>query len=309
MAAIALRSEERIGLVVALVFHVGVLALLLWRPPMAEVVTPPDRIEVTLSDDIAPKSTSPEPMSDARPDVAPELGEPAPPEPEAAQPAAVEAPPPRPVAKPEPRPVAAPKPVAKPVARPSPQPKPAARPAAKPQAKPAPRDVAKPSNRSAARPSASAASKPATQTSAKPAQNVGGSRIGNDFLEGVRGGQATGASRSPPAQAAGPAVQSSLLGAISREIKPFWQGKVPEGADAEKLVTILRWNLNRDGTLAGRPQLVRQEGITDANRPQAARHAEQAIRAVELAAPFELPEEYYDTWKRVTIKFDKRLSQ
>jgi len=104
-------------------------------------------------------------------------------------------------------------------------------------------------------------------------------------------------------------VQSSLLGAISRAIRPHWQGKVPEGADSEKLVTILRWSLNRDGSLAGTPTVVRQEGITDANRPQAARHAEQAIRAVQLAAPFDLPAEYYDTWKRVTIKFDKRLSQ
>jgi hypothetical protein len=102
---------------------------------------------------------------------------------------------------------------------------------------------------------------------------------------------------------------SSLLGAISREIKPHWQGKAPEGADAELLVTVLRWNLNRDGTLAGTPTVVRQEGITDTNRPQAPRHAEQAIRAVQLAAPFDLPDQYYDTWKRVTIRFDKRLSQ
>ena len=66
----------------------------------------------------------------------------------------------------------------------------------------------------------------------------------------------------------------------------------------------------RDGSLAGSPRVVRQEGITEANRPQAARHAEQAIRAVELAAPFDLPDQYYDAWKRVTsFRFDKRLSQ
>lgn len=308
MAAIALRGEERIGLAVAVVVHVGLLALLLWRPPMGEVVTPPDRIEVTISEDVAPKSTSPEPMSDARPDVAPELGEPAPPEPEAAPTAPkVEALPPepravpRPVPKPAPRAVAAPRPVAKPVPRPVAKPRPQQREASKPAARP----PAKP----AAKPAAKAAAKAGSQPAARPAQKTGGSRIGNDFLEGVRGGQAAGTSRNPPAQVAGPAVQSSLLGAISREIKPHWQGKVPEGADSEKLVTILRWSLNRDGTLSGRPQLVRQEGITDANRPQAARHVEQAIRAVELAAPFDLPEEYYDTWKRVTIKFDKRLSQ
>lgn len=122
------------------------------------------------------------------------------------------------------------------------------------------------------------------------------------------GAQASGQSRNPPAQAIGPAVRSSLAGAISRQLKPKWAA--PQGADAELLVTILSWNLNRDGTLAGRPTVVRQEGITDANRPQANRHAEQAIRAVQLAAPFDLPEEYYDAWKRVaSFRFDRKLSQ
>lgn len=114
--------------------------------------------------------------------------------------------------------------------------------------------------------------------------------------------------RSPPAQAIGPAVQSALAGSISRQLKPHWAA--PQGADADKLVTILSWSLNRDGSLAGPPQVVRQEGITDANRPQAARHAEQAIRAVQLAAPFNLPPEYYDAWNRVaSFRFDRKLSQ
>lgn len=85
---------------------------------------------------------------------------------------------------------------------------------------------------------------------------------------------------------------------------------MPQGADAELLVTILAWSLNRDGSLSGTPQVVRQEGITDTNRPQASRHAEQAIRAVQLAAPFNLPPEYYDAWKRVGLfRFDRKLSQ
>jgi hypothetical protein len=103
-------------------------------------------------------------------------------------------------------------------------------------------------------------------------------------------------------------VRSSLAGAISRQLKPKWAA--PQGVDADKLVTILSWSLNRDGTLAGRPTVVRQDGITDSNRPQAERHAEQAIRAVQLAAPFDLPEEYYDAWKRVaSFRFDRKLSQ
>jgi hypothetical protein len=84
----------------------------------------------------------------------------------------------------------------------------------------------------------------------------------------------------------------------------------PQGAEAELLVTILSWDLNPDGSLAGNPRLVRQEGITDANRAQAARHVEQAIRAVRLAAPFNLPDELYPAWKRViAFRFDRKLSQ
>ena len=67
---------------------------------------------------------------------------------------------------------------------------------------------------------------------------------------------------------------------------------------------------NPDGTLAGSPRVVRQEGITEANRPQAQRHAEQAVRAVRLAAPFNLPSEFYPAWKRIAeFRFDRRLSQ
>jgi hypothetical protein len=52
----------------------------------------------------------------------------------------------------------------------------------------------------------------------------------------------------------------------------------------------------------------RQEGITASNRPQAQLHAERAIRAVQLAAPFDLPEEYYDVWKSPrNVKFDRNL--
>jgi uncharacterized protein YbjT (DUF2867 family) len=73
---------------------------------------------------------------------------------------------------------------------------------------------------------------------------------------------------------------------------------------------VLAWDLNRDGSLAGTPRVVRQEGVNDVNRAQAPRHAEQAIRAVRLAAPFVLPADLYDGWKRVSdFRFDKRLSQ
>jgi len=335
------RREEGYGLALAIAAHIGLVAFLLWRPPGDALVPPPERMTVTISEDVSLTSTSPEPNSDAAPDFAPQAGEaqpapesesgseaepepaPAPPQPKAApepepEPRPVARPEPRPVPKPRPRPVArpeprpAPRPAPKPTARPQPRPSPAARPAPKASPKAVPKAIPKAvpkAGPNAAPKVAPKAAPKAGQTATQPSrQPAGGSRIGDDFLKGVAGAQGTTRSAAPPAAAAGPAVQASLASAISRQLKPRWAA--PQGADAEKLVTILSWNLNADGTLAGTPRVVRQEGITDANRPQAPRHAEQAIRAVQLAAPFDLPEQHYDSWKRVaSFRFDRRLSQ
>jgi hypothetical protein len=280
----ALAGEERIGLGLAIAAHAALLAGIVWHPPMAAPAPTPERIAVTISDDVGLTSTSPEPNAAAAPDVAPVRGEQA-----AAEPAMMEQPKPVPqLAPPRPLPQAMPSP--KPVAAPAPRARP--QPVAAPRLQPQPDIIAELARRA-----------PAQRMIPRPA---GGSRIGNDFLRGVAGAQANGASQNQPAAAIGPSVQSSLAGAISRQLKPHWA--VPQGADADKLVTVLAWSLNRDGTLAGPPRVVRQDGVNDANRAQAALHAEQAIRAVQLAAPFNLPAEYYDGWKRVAaFRFDRRL--
>lgn len=270
MAAANLRSEERIGLVIALAAHVALVAVLVLRPPAPAPFPLPERMTVTLSDDAGLTSTSPEPEAQPAPDVAPVLGE----------------------APPPPAPVIAPEPIVRPLPI--------------PRVAPAPTRAL---TKQAAKPSV-----PARQTTApttpqrRPAASAGGSRVGSDFLKGVSGARTNGAATNPPAAAIGPQVRSALAGAISRQLKPKWTA--PQGVDAEKLVTILAWSLNRDGTLSGSPRVVRQDGINDANRAQAQRHAEQAVRAVQLAAPFTLPPEYYDAWKRVAdFRFDRRLSQ
>jgi hypothetical protein len=354
-------SDERIGLAVAAGLHALLLAWLAWKPVSVALPAPPERMTVTLTQSVGLTSTSPDPAAEAAPDIAPQLGEPAPPvttEPKAipdiaaksahksvpepalakpspifkvepnpklqplpkptASPAAKPAPAPRVAPQPAPRPATpapmAPAPRATPVPGPKPVPTPAPRPAPAPTVRPAPAPAPAP-----ARPAAPASrigndflkGVPAPRSgnqAVRPTATPGGSRLGEDFLKGVSGAQNSGSVATPPAAAIGPAVQSALAGSISRQLKPHWT--VPQGADAEKLVTILSWSLNRDGSLAGAPQVVRQEGVTDANRAQAARHVEQAIRAVQLAAPFNLPAEYYDAWKRVaSFRFDRKLSQ
>lgn len=318
-----LSRQEGLGLGLAVAAHVALLAVLSIAPPGKTIKPPPERMEVTFSQEIAQQSTSPDPMAEAVPDIAPELGEPQPPEPQAEpQPQPKPEPKPEPRSEPKPAPKPEPKPEPKPVPRPEPKPVP------KPEPKPVPRpEPVKPAPKPSPAPSASApARKPATPVakpsatataSAKPADDAarrrpdapaGASRIGADFLKGIPGATKPGTATSAPAATMGPEVKASLASAISRQIKPHWAA--PQGVDADKLVTILAWDLNPDGTLAGRPRVVDQEGITPANEAQARRHAEQAIRAVQLAAPFDLPEMYYSGWKRVAaFRFDRKLSQ
>lgn len=284
MAVTALRRDEGLALVVALAAHAGLVTLLVMQPA-AMPLPPPERITVTLSEDVGLTSTSPS-TAPAAAQEAPELGEQTSP------------PPPAPAAQPEPQPAAKPMPRATVAAPPKPAPVPSAAPARTPPPKAVPAK-APPAKASAPTPQAPPAKAPT---------RPGASRIGDDFLKGTPGGTAKAPAGPPPAATIGPAVRSALSGAISRQLKPKWVA--PQGAEAELLVTILTWDLNADGSLAGKPTVVRQEGITDANRAQAARHAEQAIRAVRLAAPFNLPEEYYPAWKRVTaFRFDRKLSQ
>ena len=287
MAVLGLRRDEKIGLVVAVALHAAVLGALFLDPHSDEVVRPPERIEVTISDDYGLTSTAPNPRSEAAADVAPTIGEAAPPP----------APAPIPETRPSPLP---PEPKPRPVesARPAPQPKPK---------KETPREKAPSRKKSAIDQIVSSPSKSSANTSSKPAKQAGGSRIGADFLEGVSGAKSTQGKGTPAAQV-GPQVRSALSSAITRQLKPHWQA--PQGPQAEELVTYLAFDLNQDGSLNGRPKVLRQSGITDVNRNQASRHAEQAVRAVQLAAPFNLPAEYYDAWKHVSsFKFDKRLSQ
>lgn len=286
-----LRREELAGLALALSAHAALVVWLALKPPAPAPLPVPERMTVTFSDDVGLTSTSPEPAAQAAPAIAPVISENPVPEP-------APAPEVQPQPQPQPQPLPKPQPrVVPPVPQPAPRPVP--KPAARTQPAPAPATAA---SRAAPSP------KPPARQPARPAGG-GGSRIGSDFLKGVPGGQTPGAkATTPPAQAIGPAVRSALAGAIARQLKPKWAA--PQGADADQLVTVLSWDLNPDGTLAGSPRVVSQQGITDANRAQAERHAEQAVRAVRLAAPFDLPDELYPAWKHVSsFRFDRKLSQ
>lgn len=271
MGAVAsLTSEDRIGLGIAAAAHVALLvALVLHDQPVPPPLPMPDQITVSLTDEVSLQSTAPDPAAAPQAAIAPVLS-----------------PDPAPQPLPDPAP---------PVPVRDPPPRPAER-------APAPR--ASPAARASPRPTATQRARPEPQPS-RPVERSGGSRIGADFLEGSSSGERI-ESRGTPAAAFGPAEQASLAQAINRQLKPHWSA--PQGVDAELLVTVLSWELNEDGSLRGTPRVVSQSGISESNRPQAQLHAERAIRAVQLAAPFDLPPQFYDQWKRVrSWRFDRKL--
>ena len=270
MAAIRIRQEDMAGVILAVLAHAGLIGWLALAPRPAPP-PPVERVTVTLDAPVAAEAGSPS-QEQAKTAIAPVL-----------------APEPAPAPLPVPAPAPAPAKAVAPAPRPAP-------PQAKAQPKPQP---------------------PAKQATGgrvgdnflkdlrPPPKQAGGSRIGDKFLDGVSASVDRGKATTPPGPALTPQVRASLAMALSRELKPHWQS--PNGLEVEKLATTIEWDLNPDGTLAGPPRFVLQTGVTPANRPQADRHKEQAIRAVRLAAPFALPPQFYAGWQHVRFTFDRKL--
>lgn len=264
--------SERIGLGVSASGHallIAALALGLLHWSAPRKMPPPS-IEVALTDNIALESRAVS-HEEAQAAQAPELG---PSEPDAAPPPPTATTPP-----PEPKPV--PKPEKIEPAKPD-----KTKPQTKAELAKALQDLAR--SESPRRPRASL--------------------LDDNFLKGLdspakTNSTSTAASGNAPLSAE---AARALSAELRRQLKPYW--RAPTGVDADKLVTVLRWRLNPDGTLSSNPALVEQTGKTASNQPQQQLHVEAAIRAVRAAAPFKLPPEYYDNWKYIeSFSFDKRL--
>lgn len=278
MTATTLRTEEIVGLGAAVVLHAGLAAILLLRPEPESLPPPPQTVTVSLATEVGLEAASPTPVLESRAAIAPTISdEPAPPAP--AEPA-----------------VAAPQPASAPAITRPPPPRNPAR-----ITRPVPPAAAQPPRRRPDNP----ASRPSPPKPAAPVRRAGGSRVGADFLPGAGDSNTTSETR-PTAATIGPSELASLDSAVGRQVKVKWQGRVPQGPDAEKLVTRVRFRLNPDGSLAGEPVVVgNTTGVTDLNRNQVGRHQEEAIRAVKLAARFNLPFEVPASSNTFTLKFDR----
>lgn len=263
--------EDRIGLAAAVVLHVLLavaLAMQMFFTP--DPFVPPPRVAVSLATEVSLESTAPEPVPESRAAIAPTLAE-------VPAPAAEDAPT---------------------QARPDASTAPPSRASTRPERRtPFPdTDRVRPDRQP---------ERPREQPRTASTRPAGGSRIGEDFLSGPGESTRTDETRAPAATF-GRAEQAALSSAITRQLRPHWSA--PSGADAELLESIVSWKLNSDGSLKGRPTCRNvSRSVTDSNRPQAALHCERAIRAVQLAAPFDLPEQFYSRWKDLEWEFNRRL--
>jgi hypothetical protein len=102
-------------------------------------------------------------------------------------------------------------------------------------------------------------------------------------------------------------IANRLLEQAAIQVKRCYRSpRVP--SHARQIVTSLELRLNTDGTLAGLPLILSQEGVTPANRPYAARMAEAASLAVIKCAPLHLPPEFSAFWDHIELKFSPRVA-
>ncbi len=267
----SLSREDKIGLLVAGVAHVALAAALLVQAGFESEYTPQERITVSLASEVSLQSTAPDPSAEPAAALAPVLGDTSTQE------------------------------VVEPIENTVPDSvRPAPAPVQPRQQQPTPQRTSAPTPTPTPR---------ATQTQAprpqpRPTQTSSGSRIDSDFMQGVSDSTGT---QGQAAEVASPQVRSSIVSSINRQLKPHWNP--PSGVGVEQLVTVVSFKLNRDGSLSGTPRVLRTNGQNDNNRAQVGRHQEQAIRAVRLAAPFNLPETYYSVWRDLEWNFDNRLAQ
>lgn len=287
MGELAFRNDEKVGLAAAVVLHGALLAVLLMQAVRSDVSVFPERMTVSLATEVGLQAAAPDPVAESRAAIAPTLSDipaPAPIRPERVERAAVTPPPQQPRSQPTR------------AARPTPVPTQSAatRDRSRPDRETAPRAVSNPPPRQATSPAP-------TRT----AERGGGSRIGDDFLAGGGSSTTTTETRAPAA-IFGRTERAALSSAITRQLRPHWAA--PSGLDAEQLISTVSWDLNPDGTLRGTPRCRTDPGsITDSNQPQAGLHCDRAIRAVQRAAPFNLPDQFYDRWKALEWQFDRRL--
>lgn len=271
----AFGGKEGRGFAIAVAAHVAIILLLSiqWTAGQRRFDNPP--MEVDLIAETAPQSTAPV-ISETPP--AARLGD------EDA----------RDIAAPKPEPVPTP-PLPQPIARPTPAPAPKQ----VPQPVPTPPKKQPPAAEKAAR-----APAPKAQPAKTPPPTSAGRQQGSP--QGIGQTQPRNpAAQGAPAAATAAEVRRSIDVSIKARVGPRWDRCSVTGVDVDQLKTVVKFRLGPSGSLTGITS-IETTGQTDSNRFQVQRHQDCAKRAIELAAPFDLPEENYSFWQNYTLDFIKR---
>lgn len=133
------------------------------------------------------------------------------------------------------------------------------------------------------------------------------SLIGDDILKGIGRDPSPSRSQRAPAAAMSAQAAADIGSAIRRQVQPCADRQVDPGPGASRIVTTINLRLNRDGSLAARPRVVRQGGLDDENRRYADRVADLAIASFVGCSPLRgLPQELYDVprgWSSFTMNY------
>ena len=291
--------NEGAGLAVAVIGHMALFAVLslVWAAKPTPLPTPKP-IEVSLVDDVALDQHAPPAPEPPAQSAAPEQGPPedAPPPAKAFEVAPDPAPP-----KPQPDAVPPPKPAPKPL---PPVKKPVAEKVEKPdKAKAAPVKAAAPPTKAVAATKAAGSSPKASKAKAT------GSLLDDDFRKGLS--QTASKSKSPdaaPGATMDAKAAADIGSAIRRQVQPCADRQVNPGPGASRIVVTVSLQLNRDGSLAGRPTVADDHGgVDDENRRYVDAVDRNAIATFSGCAPLKgLPAELYDVprgWKTFKLRY------
>ena len=308
----AMQRSEAIGLGVATAAHIALFAALslAFADPAAQLRQAPMTVDLVTEE--APVSTAPEISAEEQ---APALGTPdaapPPPEPEPQPPEPEPAPPPPPPPPPPPKmqPRETPRPTPTPAPRrPEPRREPPRPERPREQARPErPREQARPQPprtqaparpRETPRPATPAPNRPRPNATPGPSGALDG--IAQSVAQNTRGNRP-----NPPAAQSAAQVRQAISVSINAQVRSPWNGCRVTGVDVDRLRTTIVFRLAQTGALE-RIVSVETSGVNDSNRPQVPRFEECARRAIQLAAPFELPRENYSYWQTYTLDFEKR---
>ena len=135
----------------------------------------------------------------------------------------------------------------------------------------------------------------ADRPAAEPAR---GSRLSKELLKGLGADPSPSRSLDPPAATMSAEALASIKAAIERQIQPCADRQRDPGPGANRIRVTLNLRLNRDGSLARQPEVVRTTGVDDQNGRYEARVRDLAVAAYVGCSPLRgLPDALYRTPK------------